>query len=100
MFFKFQNFSNMNAGSPFSMAVKPLVSLGVILIVLGLLITAYPQAFAGVVAFLLYFIAAICLFLAFKIWRVARLFNAAANQDQTQEQDNSGSVKVDVTVIE
>ncbi len=97
MFFKYQNFSNLNTGAPFSMAVKPLTGLGGILVVLGLLITAYPELFAGLVAFLLYFIAAICFFLAFKIWRVGRVFRDAA---QGPEPQSSDSVKVDVTVIE
>ncbi len=103
MFFKFQNFSNLNAGSPFAMAFKPLLALGGILVVLGLLITAYPELFAGLIAFLLYFLAAICFYFAFKLWSIGRKFKAQSqyeSHDGDFGSDNSDSVKIDVTVIE
>ncbi len=98
MYFKFQNFSNynnFNIGSPFSMAAKPLLTLGVILIVLGLLITKFPEAFAGLIAFILYFLAAVCIYISIKIWRAGRMFKAPPPAD-----NNADSVKVDVKIIE
>ncbi|MBN2064745.1 MAG: hypothetical protein JW745_08075 [Sedimentisphaerales bacterium] len=98
MFFKFQNFSNynnFNIGSPFSMAARPLLTLGIILIVLGLLITKFPEVFAGLIAFILYFLAAVCIYISIKLWRTGRRFNTPPRAD-----NNADSVKVDVKIIE
>ena len=100
MYFKYQNFSNSGGGLPFSMAVKPLVSLGIVLVIMGLLITAYPDVFAGLVAFLLYFIAALCLFGAWQIWRTGRKFQKYANQAGFGADNSSENVQVDVKVID
>lgn len=99
MFFRFQNYSNFGQPgmrSPFAMAVKPLITLAIVLIVLGLLITAYPEAFAGLIAFIFYFLAALCIYGAYKAWNAGRAFRTPP----VQESDSSESVKVDVKVID
>ncbi len=96
MFFKFQNLSNGQFGSPLSFAVKPLFSLGIILVILGLLITAYPDIFAGVVAFILYFIAAICFVYGFKLWRLGRRISPPSGRPS----GNEDTIHIDVNVID
>ena len=96
MFFKFQNFSNGQFGTPLSFAVKPLFSLGTILVILGLLITAYPEIFAGVVAITLYFIAFICFYYGFKLWRLGRRMSSSQGRPSGED----GSIHIDVNVIE
>ena len=96
MFFKFQNFSNGQYGSPLSFAVKPLFILGTILIILGLLITAYPEIFAGVVAFVLYFIAGICLIYGFKLWRLGKKMAPPSGRPS----EGGDTIHIDVDVLE
>ena len=101
MFFKFQNFSNFADTRRLAIPYKPLIGLGGVLVVLGLLITAYPEFFAAFVAFVLYLLASICFYFAWKLWNLSRKMNPYRDLEPEDdfEQNDSSSVKVDVTVI-
>ena len=96
MFFKYQNYSNGQFGSPFAFAAKPLFILGIILLVLGTLIITYPEFFAGLVAFILYFLAGMCLLWGGKLW----LMGKKMVQPPSSHSSDDETVRVDVNIIE